>query len=84
MTYWKPPKYANLRGILAEKGIRLYELADGIGKSYVTISNKLQNHTPFTLDEAYRILELLEIPSSKIYEFFPPGGEAASCGEAAS
>lgn len=78
MTYWKPPKYANLRGILAQKGIRLYELADEIGKSPVTVSNKLMNRTPITLEEAYRILELLEIPSSEIYEFFPPGGEAVS------
>lgn len=78
MTYWQPPKYANLRGVLAKKGIRLYELADEIGKSPVTVSNKLMNRTPITLEEAYRILELLEIPSSEIYEFFPPGGEAAS------
>lgn len=78
MTYWQPPKYANLRGILAQNGIRLYELADEIGKSPVTVSNKLMNRTPITLEEAYRILQLLEIPSSEIYEFFPPGVEAAS------
>lgn len=78
MTYWKPPKYANLRGILAQKGIRLYELADEIGKNPTTVSNKLTNRTPITLEEAYRILELLEIPASEIYEFFPPGGEAVS------
>lgn len=78
MTCWKPPKHANLRGILAQKGIRLYELADEIGKSPVTVSNKLTNRTPITLEEAYRILELLKIPASEIYEFFPPGGEAAS------
>lgn len=63
---------------MAKKGVRIYELADEIGKNPTTVSNKLMNRTPLTLEEAYRILELLEIPSSEIYEFFPPGGEAVS------
>lgn len=63
---------------MAKKGIKIYELADEIGKNRLTISNKLQNRTPITLEEAYRILGLLEIPASEIYEFFPPGGKAAS------
>ena len=63
---------------MAKKGVRIYELADEIGKTPTTVSNKLGNRAPITLEEAYRILELLGIPSSEIYEFFPPGGGAAS------
>ena len=78
MTYWKPPKYANLRGVMAQRGMRINDLADEMGKSHATISNKLSNRNRFTMDEAYKILALLEIPASQIYEFFPPNGEVQS------
>ena len=63
---------------MAQKGLRVNDLADEMGRNYTTISNKLGGRNRFTMDEAYKILALLEIPASQIYEFFPPNGEVQS------
>lgn len=64
--------YAKLRGKMAEMDINCSALANYLGRSANYISWRFNNKFPWNIDEAYKILDLLEIPKEQIVEYFPP------------
>lgn len=59
-----------LRIQMIEKGLSCKELAKMIGMNYFTFSNRLTMHTPFTLREAYAVMDALELPYEHIATYF--------------
>lgn len=53
--------YPNLRAEMKRKGITLAWLADQLGITIGTLSQKLTGKSPFTLNEAKKIKEILEL-----------------------
>ena len=66
--------YFKLRQQLFALGMTQEELGREIGKGQQYMSYRLTGKKPFTVDEAYKILEILDIPDSRLTEFFPKGG----------
>lgn len=66
--------YAKLRGKMAEMDINSQALANYLGKSSAYISTHLTHKYGWDIDEAYKILELLNVPREEIVEYFPPNG----------
>lgn len=66
--------YFKLRQQLFALGMTQEELCREIGKGQQYMSHRLTGKKPFTVDEAYKILEILDIPDSRLTEFFPKGG----------
>ena len=62
--------YPNLRAEMKRKGITLAWLADQLGITIGTLSQKLTGKSPFTLNEAKKIKEILEldIPIEILFE----------------
>lgn len=50
-----------LRGKIVASGLTQYKLAELLHMSKNTLSNKVQGHTSFTLEEVNRLCELLHI-----------------------
>ena len=69
-----PRLYSELRGLMTAYDYTQPQLAREIGVCRASIANKINGHAPFTLDEAYTILKLFGIPSSRLHEVFPPDG----------
>lgn len=68
--------YFKLRQQLFALGLTQEELCREIGRGEQYVSFRMSGKKPFTVDDAYKILELLEIPDSRFTEFFPKGGRA--------
>lgn len=66
--------YAKLRGKMAEMDINSTALANYLGRSPTYISAHLTHKHSWDIDEAYKILDLLEVPKDQIVEYFPPNG----------
>lgn len=66
--------YFKLRQQLFALGMTQEELCREIGKGQQYMSYRLNGKKSFTVDEAYMILDLLEIPQDRLTEFFPKGG----------
>lgn len=62
--------YPNLRAEMKRKGITLAWLAEQLGITIGTLSQKLTGKSPFTLNEAKKIKEILEldIPIEILFE----------------
>lgn len=62
-------RYAVLKSILVKKGLSQGEIADGIGMDRSTFNIKINRHAgrDFTLQEAFRISNLINTP---IDDFF--------------
>jgi|GEM_PF-516346 len=58
---------------IALLGLTRRQVADRLGVSYGTLHNKLYAITPFTLDEAIQLKQMLAIPSTleEAFELFP-------------
>ena len=56
--------YPNLRAEVARKGMTMKELAKKIGIGESTMMQKLSGKYAFTLDEAFKIREVLEVDLS--------------------
>lgn len=66
--------YAKLRGKMAENDINGTALANYFGRTPNYISDRLNIKSPWTIDEVYKIMGLLEIPLEEILTYFPPNG----------
>lgn len=64
-----------LRKALKQQDIDNKYLGKLLGRSVVCISQRLNAKQPWTLDEAYEILEALSLPYEKLHVLFPPGGK---------
>lgn len=66
--------YQALRNELFINGISNPELARLLLVGSSTISRKLNGKSPWTLDECYRVLDLLGKPHSALPDLFPEKG----------
>lgn len=59
-----------LKGKLVEKGHTQLDLANFLNLSAPTVSQKLNNVRPISLNEAEKICEFLKIPNSDFHKYF--------------
>lgn len=69
-------RYKSLWAEMTRQDISTYDLAEMLGKSPSTINSRLSGHATWTLKDAYKVLDLLEISHDKLHVFFPPNGVA--------
>jgi transcriptional regulator with XRE-family HTH domain len=62
--------YLKLRGRIREKGYTQRDVANAIGKTTGTLSDKLNNKATFTMKEVDDICKLLDIPNEEIGNYF--------------
>ena len=67
--------YAKLRGLMREYDYSQGELAEELGIGARTLSAKINALSPWTLDEAYRLLQMFQIPEASLHELFPKNGQ---------
>lgn len=66
-------RFIELRLVMYRKNITQAELAKYIGaESATVVSDRLRGKRDWRLDEMYKTLELLGLPLSQIYDYFPP------------
>lgn len=69
-------KFAMLRAAFLGAGFRQSEVAEKIGMSADALSRRLNAKFPFSLDEIYRLLDLLHLPASEMNVYFPKDGKS--------
>ena len=62
--------YNKLKGRIRECFSTQSEFAQEIGVSDTTLSNKLNNKTPFDQDEIYKAINIFNLSSSEALEYF--------------
>lgn len=62
--------YSKLRGKIVEKYGSIAAFSTALGISNITLSMKLNNKIRFTSDDIIKIVELLEIPTDEIGDYF--------------
>lgn len=68
-------RHRRLRGALQSAGWEHREVADALGISATSVSNKMRGKYPWTIDEAWQIMSLLGISARDMLGLlFPPGG----------
>lgn len=67
--------YKNLKDAIHAADLTQAEIAAEIGQSPAALSNRIRGKTPFEVDLAYQILDILNIPRNKIYLYFPKNGQ---------
>lgn len=70
----KLPTYPQLRARMAELGYTALSLGEEAGISGTCIGYRMQNKTPWGLEEVYSICRVLGIPTSEIPRYWPEGG----------
>lgn len=65
-------KYMALKGRIRELGTNYQEVADEMGIKISTLSNKLNGHFPFRIDEVEKLAEILNIKEDDIVRYFFP------------
>ena len=74
-------RFSTLRGALVETGTTQHVLAHDLGLSPSSLSNRLTGKVPWTIQEAYSVLRLLNRPDTELQLYFPPDGLSKShCG----
>ena len=62
--------YSKLRGLIREKLKSESKYAELMNLSLASVSGKLNSQTPFSLSEIDKTIELLNIDTKDIYEYF--------------
>jgi transcriptional regulator with XRE-family HTH domain len=57
---------ANVRAEMARSGLPQQQLADALGLKQQGLSRRLAGRTPFSLDEAFAVADILGVPVSEI------------------
>lgn len=57
-----------VRGIAAERRVSHAQLADTLGVTKMSMSRRMNGHTPFTAEELIRISEPLGVPATQFFE----------------
>ena len=70
-------QYKLLWAIIKSEGLTYEDVAEELDRSTGYVGERFRGACSFTLNEAYQILEWLDLPESEIYRYFPPP-EAAS------
>ena len=66
--------YSRLRSRIRERGWTCADIAEDLGITAQSFSNRMNNKTPFDLAEIYKIMDLLEIPYNEMHLYFSKGG----------
>ncbi len=66
--------YSKLRGRMAEMDIPNYALANFLNVSTAYVSSRMTNRYSWTIEEVYKIMDLLMIPQEELFEYFPKDG----------
>lgn len=66
--------YRNLRAELTRQGLQIGDLGRAIDKCHSSVSLRMCGHTPFTMEEAYTIMDFLGLPYLDLPKYFPPKG----------
>ena len=69
-------RFVELECVMRKKHIKRQRLAEELDKSINAISCRMRGKAPWALDEAYKVLDILGLPRSDIFNYFPP-----DCGE---
>lgn len=70
MLYDYEYDYSSLKKRMNDYRYSVRSLAESIGITRVSLSNKLNNHLPFTQDEIFKISKLLDIDYNQIARYF--------------
>lgn len=65
--------YAKLKGRMYELELNQNEIARRTGMTAAQLSSRMHGHVCFSLDEMYRIGDVLGIPDAELIIFFPRG-----------
>ena len=66
-------RFIELELVMHPKKVSQLHLAKAIGgDSTCMISDRLRGKREWRLDEAYKVMQYLGLPLSKIYDYFPP------------
>ncbi len=65
--------YKKLETRIFQSGIEKRELAERIGISYVSLYKRLKGETKWSLEEAYLVMQVLELPMDQLTVMFPVG-----------
>ena len=71
-------RFTTLRCALIENGTTQYALAHDLGLSPSSLSKRLTGKVPWTTQEAYSVLRLLNRPDTELQLYFPPDGLSKS------
>jgi len=69
-----PKKFIKLRAALVEAEMTFKDLGEYLCLSNGRITARMAGSLPWGLDEMYRIMELLDIPTERLHLYFPKGG----------
>ncbi len=64
------PNSRKLKARILEKGYTIKKLADLMGLTAYTLGRKISGKTPMTLVEAWKLMEILEIPDIEFKDYF--------------
>lgn len=63
-------KANKLKGLIVAQGLTQSKVAESIGIDKTTLSRKINNSTPFTVEEAKKIASLLDMTAEQATEIF--------------
>ena len=66
--------FRKLKTLMFDQEVDQTYIAEKAGKSIGYISNRFQGKLPFSMDDVYTIIEILEIPQEEALTYFPKGG----------
>lgn len=69
--------YLFLAGRLKQLGLRKCDLANMLGVSATSVSNRFTGATPWSIDEMYKIMDICQAPAEQLHIYFPKGGISA-------
>ena len=65
--------YKKLETRIFQSGIEKRELAERIGISYASLYKRLKGENKWSLEEAYLVMQALELPMDQLTVMFPVG-----------
>lgn len=72
--HYRPRLFKRLRGELLVREVNCGWLAQKLNLHPQSLSARMTGRTPWSIEEAYKVLELLGLPDADIRLYFPPGG----------
>lgn len=66
-----------LRKLLRDNDITQSMLADELGLSQCSVSQRMNAHVPWGSDEMWKTMQVLNVPAKRFHEVFPPKGDPA-------
>lgn len=67
--------YAMLRGAMAANDDTQVDIGRLLLMTPAAVSQRMNNHTPWKLDEMYKLMERYHLPHSELNRYFPMDGK---------